>query len=103
MLHGPGLAGDLDTVGPQEIARLVDAGHFDGDVAKAVALVVGLGLVPVVGQLEGGVARFRAIADEGIGEAPIGVIRGDLNDDEVLLIFAPDEQSLEAVKTLLAE
>ena len=36
-------------------------------------------------------------------ELPNQVIRGDLNDDKVLLIFAPDEQSLETVNTLLAE
>ncbi len=44
-------------------------------MTPAATQIVWLILVPVVGQLDGRVTRFRALADKGVGKLAVGIVR----------------------------
>jgi hypothetical protein len=67
MFHRARLAHDLDSFGAQLVASFVDVRHAEGDMAKAVADIVGVG-VPVIGELDDRVGLLRTVADEGVGK-----------------------------------
>src|SRR5207302_9078261 len=68
MRHRAGRTRDLDPGGAELLARLVDIGHADCEMTKGAAEIVGLGLFPVVGQLDHRRIGLLAVADKGKGE-----------------------------------
>ena len=73
VFHRAGFAHHFAAFGAHGIAGCVGVFHFDGDVAVGVAEVVAGG-IPVVGEFEHGGFVFAAVADEGEGEAAVGVV-----------------------------
>src|SRR5207237_4788618 len=72
-LHRAGLARDLAALRLHGLARLVDIGHAERDVAEAVAEIVGL-RVPVVGELDHRLLALVAVAHEGERELAVGIV-----------------------------
>ena len=55
--------------GTEALARFVDIGHPDREVAKCTTQGIWLGLLPIMGQLDYGVTGLVAIPDKGV---PLG-------------------------------
>src|SRR5581483_7452846 len=100
VLHRARLADDLDALRAEAIARRVDVLHAEGDVAEAVSDIVRL-RVPVVGELEHGVRRLVAVADEREREAAAGKVvaaqelhpeRARVERERLLEVVHPDHR-----------
>src|SRR5436190_5517644 len=68
MRHRACRARDLDPCGGKLLAGLVDVRHANREMAEAAAERIGLGLLPIVGQLDDRAVVLVAIADKGEGE-----------------------------------
>jgi hypothetical protein len=73
MFHRAGFAGDFAALGMDEGTGFVDVFDADRDVAIGGAEVVVVG-APVVGEFEDGGVGLFAVANEGQGEFPSGIV-----------------------------
>ena len=72
MLHGAGLAHNLDTFCAKLLTGFVNIWHAEGDVSETVADIVRM-RIPIVSELDDRIGFLRSVADEDVGK-PTGLI-----------------------------
>ena len=74
MRHRTSRPRDVDARRSKALAGLVDVRNTDRQMTKGTAQVIGLGLTPVMGQLDHGIAALVAVTDKGEGKLPGRII-----------------------------